>query len=137
MAAPLKCRTKVLVAHDERLIAETLQIILDRNGFETTCVYSGKQAIDAAREWRPHVFLSETIVPGSEGGVDGLEAGLQICAIHPRCRVLLFTGQPERAELLRSGHTPARDFEILLKPVPPVELLKRIRAALKNLPATA
>jgi DNA-binding response OmpR family regulator len=137
MAAPPKGRTKVLVAHDERLIAETLRIILNRNGFETTCVYSGKHAIDAAREWGPHVFLSETTQPGAEGGVDGLDAAIQICAIHPRCRVLLFSGQPDRAEQLRSGHTPAHDFEILLKPVPPVELLKRIRAALKNLPATA
>lgn len=124
MAATPISRPRVLVANDERLIAETLRIILDRNGFETTCVYSGRHAIEAARTWQPHIFLSEALMPG----MTGIDAAIQIRAIHPDCRVLL----------LADPTSPlAHGFQILRKPIPPTELLERLRAALKNLPASA
>lgn len=128
-----KDRPRVLVAHHEPLIAETLRLILNRSGFETACVYSSRQAIEEARLSPPQVFLSEAAMPG----ISGIEAATAICALHPRCRVLLFAAEPGASAQRAPVQTPADGFEILRKPVPPVELLKRLRSLLRRLPATA
>jgi DNA-binding response OmpR family regulator len=124
MAVPSHCRPKVLVAHDDRVIAETLRLILVRSGFDTICVFTGQHAIDAAHGWQPHIFLSEALMPE----VSGIEAATRIRAMHPDCRVLLFSGEEA---------IPAHPFQCLLKPVPPHELVKHLRSALRRLPATA
>jgi DNA-binding response OmpR family regulator len=44
-----QAKPKVLVADDERVIADTLAIILNQSGFEATAVYNGEKAVEAAR----------------------------------------------------------------------------------------
>ena len=46
-------KPKVLVADDERVIADTLAIILNQSGFEAKAVYSGEKAVETAKEWLP------------------------------------------------------------------------------------
>ena len=43
-----KTRHKVLVADDERVIADTLAMILNQSGFEARAVYSGEKALELA-----------------------------------------------------------------------------------------
>lgn len=43
-------RPKVLVADDERVIADTLAIILRQNGFDTAVAYDGEEAVE-----KPHL----------------------------------------------------------------------------------
>jgi len=121
-------RPRVLVADDERLIANTLGTILTRSGFETTVVYDGQQAVDAARVWRPDILLSDVVMPA----LNGVEAAIQICAIIPECRVLLFSGQAGTSDLLQAARARGHNFEVLPKPIPPNELLAHLRSALDN-----
>ena len=41
-------KPKVLVVDDERVIADTLAIILNQNGFDASAVYTGSAAVDLA-----------------------------------------------------------------------------------------
>jgi PleD family two-component response regulator len=40
---------RILIADDERAIADTLQLILSRHGFEVVIAYDGKTALEKAR----------------------------------------------------------------------------------------
>lgn len=117
-------RTRVLIADDERIIADTLGLILNQNGFAAAAVYSGPQAVEAARQFKPQVFLADVVMPG----MSGIEAAIQICTMIPACRVLLLSGQAATSDLLRDARLRGHDFEILLKPVHPNQLLERLRA---------
>jgi len=114
----------VLIADDERLIADTLALILKQAGFQAETVYSGQKAVEAARHRSPDIFLADVVMPG----MTGIDAAIEIAAINPGCRVLLLSGQAATADLLRDARLRGHHFEVLLKPVHPSQLLARLRA---------
>ena len=115
---------KVLIVDDERVIADTLVIILNRSGFDATAVYSGERAVEAAQEMRPDMMISDVIM----ADMNGIDAAIKIRGILPACKVLLFSGQAATADLLEKARTQGYEFEILAKPVHPQDLLARLRA---------
>ncbi len=60
---------RVLIADDEKIIADTLALILNLNGFEATAAYSGEQAVETARTLRPNALISD-ICMGKMSGID-------------------------------------------------------------------
>lgn len=116
-------RRRVLVADDEHIIADTLGLILNRSGFEAATVYSGQKAVETAQSWPPDVFLTDVVMPG----LSGIDAAIQICTMIPHCRVLLLSGQAATTDLLREARVRGHEFEILLKPVHPAQLLALLR----------
>ena len=119
-------KPRVLIADDERTIADTLRIILHQNGFDAAAVYDGQQAIDTARAWVPDLLLSDIFMPV----LGGIDAAIQICARQPACRVVLLSANAEAASLRRNMCQLGFNCEILYKPVPPAELLGRLRTIL-------
>jgi CheY-like chemotaxis protein len=115
--------TRILVVDDERIIADTLKLILDRNGFEAFAAYDGIAAVELAQEAAPDILLCDVIMPG----LDGVEVAIRIRAIHPGCRVLLLSGQAGVEDLLRNARVRGHHFDILIKPIHPSELLKILR----------
>ncbi len=115
---------KVLIVDDERVIADTLVIILNRSGFDATAVYSGERAVEAAQEMRPDMMISDVIM----ADMNGIDAAIKIRGMLPSCKVLLFSGQAATADLLEKARTQGYEFEILAKPVHPQDLLARLRA---------
>jgi CheY-like chemotaxis protein len=117
-------KPKVLVADDERVIADTLAIILNQSGFEATAVYSGEKALEAARDLRPDMLISDVIMPD----LNGIDTAIRIRAMLPSCKILLFSGQAATADLLDRARVQGHEFEILAKPVHPQDLLARLRS---------
>jgi CheY-like chemotaxis protein len=113
---------KVLVADDERLIADTLAMILRQNGFEAYAVYSGEEALAKAKSFQPDMLISDVVMTG----IDGVETAIRMRARLPGLRVLLFSGQAATANLLEEARTQGHDFELLQKPVHPTDLLAKI-----------
>ena len=56
-------RLKVLIADDEPIIADTLAMILEQDGYQAEAVYGGRQAVEKARRWTPDLFLSDVNMP--------------------------------------------------------------------------
>lgn len=118
-----KPKPKVLVVDDERVIADTLAIILNQHGYEASAVYTGTAAVERARSVRPDLVISDVIMPD----MNGIEAAIAIRKFHPGCKILLFSGQAATADLLENARAHGHEFEILAKPVHPQDLLSKLR----------
>lgn len=119
-----KQKPKVLVVDDERVIADTLAIILNQHGYEASAVYTGNGAVERARTVRPDLIISDVIMPD----MNGIEAAIHIRKFLPSCKILLFSGQAATADLLESARAQGHEFEILAKPVHPQDLLAKLRS---------
>jgi CheY-like chemotaxis protein len=116
-------KPKVLVADDERVIADTLAIILNQSGFDATAVYSGEKAVETAKSLRPDMVISDVIMTD----LNGIDAAIKIREMLPGCKILLFSGQAATADLLDRAQGQGHQFEILAKPVHPQDLLAKLR----------
>ena len=62
-------KPRVLVADDERVIADTLAMILNQSGFEARAVYSGEGALDLAQSFQPDMLILDYMLPDVNGNV--------------------------------------------------------------------
>ena len=120
-----KPKPKVLVVDDERVIADTLAIILNQHGYDAAPVYTGHAAIERARTVRPDLIISDVIF--TDEPISGIDVAIKVREILPACKILLFSGQAATANLLETARAQGHDFEILAKPVHPQELLAKLR----------
>lgn len=116
-------KPRVLVVDDERVIADTLAVILNQSGFEARAVYSGERALELAAEWQPQMLISDVIM----ADLNGIDAAIRIRELLPKIKILLFSGQAATADLLEKARARGYEFEILAKPVHPQDLLNRLR----------
>ena len=116
-------KPKVLVADDERVIADTLAMILNQSGFNARAVYSGENALELASTFEPDMLISDVIMDD----LNGIDAAIRIRELLPRIKILLFSGQAATADLLEKARTQGYEFEILAKPVHPQDLLTKLR----------
>lgn len=58
---------RVLIADDDRDGALTLSTLLELEGYEVRAVHGGQEALDAAREFQPHVILLDIGMPKITG----------------------------------------------------------------------
>jgi len=114
----------VLVVDDEHVIADTLAIILNQNGFEALPIYTGKDAIDRARKLRPNLLISDVIFKNES--ITGIDVAIKVRQSVPGCKILLFSGQAATADLLETARAQGHEFEILAKPVHPQDLLAKL-----------
>lgn len=119
-----KTKPKVLVVDDERVIADTLAIILNQHGYDAAAVYTGTAAVERARSVRPDLIISDVIMPD----MNGIEAAINIRQFLPECKILLFSGQAATANLLESARAQGHEFEILAKPIHPQDLLAKLKS---------
>src|ERR1700728_1755951 len=89
-------RPAILIVDDERVIADTLAIILSRSGFATFTAYNGSSALELAEIVQPRLLISDVVMPG----MTGVELAITLGELVPDCKVLLFSGQAATADLL-------------------------------------
>ena len=118
-------KIRIIVVDDEPVIAETVVEILNQEGFEATAVTNGASAVELAKTLNPDVVLSDVIMPG----LNGIEAGIKIREIVPKCKIILFSGQAATVDLLEKARVAGHRFEILAKPISPEKLIAVIRAS--------
>ncbi len=116
-------KPKILVADDERVIADTLAMILNQSGFEARAVYSGEKALESVATFVPDMLISDVIM----ADLNGIDAAIRIRKLLPGIKVLLFSGQAATADLLEKARADGHEFEILAKPVHPQDLLNKLR----------
>jgi CheY-like chemotaxis protein len=114
---------RILVVDDEKVIADTIVQILNRNGFIAEAAYGGAEAIEKAKRVCPELVLSDVLMPQ----VDGVEAAIAIRKLCPETRIILFSGQASTVEILARARERGHTFELLPKPIHPTELIKRLR----------
>ena len=119
-------RALVFVVDDEPSIAQTAALILCGNGFDARAFTDPLEAWKAARSEAPNFLLADVIMPV----LNGFELGTGVVADCPQCKVLLFSGNPDARERFATSATE-KSFDLIMKPIQPVDLLEVIRRKLE------
>lgn len=122
-----KVRPVVLVVDDERAIADTLSIILAKNGFAVQTAYNAASALHLATAMPPDVLLSDVMMGP---GMDGAQLAIEMTHFYPDCKIILFSGHAAVHDLLEKASAQGYCFKLLTKPVHPADLLATINECL-------
>lgn len=114
---------RIFVVDDEQVIAQTLAVILRQSGFVVYAFTNPIEALIGAASEAPDLLISDVMMPE----MSGIDLAIQLRKRHPECKVLLFSGQAATADLLRVARQQGHDFELLLKPVHPKDILRAIK----------
>jgi DNA-binding response OmpR family regulator len=120
--------SNILVVEDDSDIAELVVRYLEKAGYATTHVSSGRDALDAIRAKAPDLVVLDVMLPQ----VDGLEvcrllrAGSATAAIP----IIMVTARADESERIVGLEIGADDY--LAKPFSPNELVARVRALLRR-----
>lgn len=112
--------SRVLVVDDEAIIADTLAHVLIFHGFEAISVHSGEAALELARTFQPDAAIIDVIL----SNLNGIETAIAILRDLPSCRIVLFSGHQETATLLAEAAVNGHSFDVLAKPVHPLDFIK-------------
>ncbi len=112
---------RVMIVDDEPVVADTLRLIFQKNGFEAQSVYSADAAMACAASFTPELMLCDINMPEK----DGVELISAMNQDHPACRILVLTGAyASMARVREFGATLKRTLPILAKPCAPADVLR-------------
>lgn len=115
---------RVLVVDDEPNIADTLALILRRNGFDVDVAYGGQEALLSASTVQPAIVLADCWLRD----MDGIETARLLREIAPSCRIFMLSGQPDTSPLMKAAKESGHFSDILFKPIHPDILVNRMRS---------
>ena len=115
----------ILLVEDSALVTDALRILFEETGHRVTVAATAAEAIAAATAARPDVMLLDLGLPDADG-LTVLEA-LGPRGLAPRHTIAL-TGDGDDGTIRRCRAAGCHD--VLLKPVPPGTLLKKVREAM-------
>ena len=120
--------TRILIVEDDPDIAELVARYLDKAGFTTECVVSGRDALTAIAARPPDLLVLDLMLPH----LDGLEVcrlirGNEATSALP---IIMLTARAEESERIVGLEIGADDY--LAKPFSPGELVARVRALLRR-----
>jgi DNA-binding response OmpR family regulator len=119
---PAETKKRVLVVDDERVIADTLTVILRKSGYEAATCYDAMGALEKCTSFDPSLVITDVSMPG----MDGIDLAILLAKQLPSCRVLLFSGHLTSIDRLEEARLSGHDFEFLEKPMDPKTLLARL-----------
>jgi two-component system response regulator MtrA len=102
-----------------------LGIVLRGEGFETSFVADGDQALGMFRKEKPDVVLLDLMLPGT----DGIEVCRQIRA-ESGVPIVMLTAKGDTTDVVLGLESGADDY--VVKPFKPKELVARVRARLRS-----
>jgi FixJ family two-component response regulator len=123
----------IFVVDDEFVIASTLALILIHKGFEAISFSAPGEALEAARSRAPDLLITDVVMPH----FSGVDLAIRIQEQCPNCKVLLFSGQAATAASLLTAKERGQNFDIMSKPVHPMDLLRKIAEATADIPGLA
>lgn len=119
---------KIVVADDDRQILGALRIILSARGYDVAIAADGKQALDRVIDDHPDLVVLDLGMPG----LDGL-AVIEAIRGWSTVPILVISGRTDSAEKVEALDRGADDY--VTKPFATDELLARIRALVRRMPA--
>lgn len=119
-------RGLVVVAEDEKAIADLERMYLEDAGFGVTVERDGAAALEAVRRMRPVLVVLDVGLPGT----DGIEVCRALRAEGDWTPVIFVTARDDEVDRLRGLELGADDY--LTKPFSPRELVVRVKGILRR-----
>lgn len=116
---------KILVVDDDREIVEFLSIYLNKEGYEVSCSYNGKEALDKIKSDEFHLILMDIMMPK----MDGLET-IKIIRQNINVPIIFLTAKDNQQDKIKGFISGCDDY--VTKPFDLVELSLRISAMIKR-----
>jgi DNA-binding response OmpR family regulator len=114
----------VLIVDDEPQIADTLAIVFKMAGVLAFPCHSGDEALWLIDSLTPDILLTDVMMPG----MSGIDLAIAVSARKYGTKILLLSRNAATRDLLEDAKAKGHEFEIIAKPVPPQELINRVRA---------
>ncbi len=118
-------KTKILVVDDDRHIAELISLYLNKEGYETKEVYSGKKAVEEFPAYSPFLVILDLMLPEMDG--------YQVCSELRKISavpIIMLTAKGETFDKVLGLELGADDY--IVKPFEPKELIARVKAVLRR-----
>jgi len=122
-------KSRILVIEDEASLARFLQLELNHEGYQVETAQSGYEALGRISEEKWDLVLLDIMMPG----LDGFEVCRRIRK-HRNIPIIMLTARDATLDKVDGLDAGADDY--VTKPFVIEELLARIRARLRSLPAT-
>lgn len=123
-----KFNHRILIADDDPDIVEMLQYNLKKEGYEVKTASNGKEAIEMALSFQPHLILMDIMMPQ----MDGIEAS-RIIKETPETTetyIIFLTARSEEYSEVAAFDIGADDY--IVKPIKPRALMSRISAVFRR-----
>ena len=121
-------KSRVVIVEDEPHIVLSLEILLQRAGYETVTATDGEESLVLIRRLRPDVVLLDIMLPTRNG--------YEVCQAiksDPELRsipVIMLSAKGQQVEILKGLELGASVY--IAKPFGNAEVLEAIRAALES-----
>jgi len=121
-------KENILVVEDEEDILELITYNLTREGYQTSGVTTGEEALRAVKSAPPDLMVLDLMLPG----VDGLEVcrKLKTGSDTKSISIVMLTAKGEEADIVTGLEMGADDY--IVKPFSPRVLTARVRAVLRR-----
>ncbi|MDH3421053.1 MAG: response regulator [Gammaproteobacteria bacterium] len=116
-------RKRVLIVDDRPELRSLISLTLGASSYEIAEAGNGKDAIELARTFRPHVLVLDVVMPGELSGHDVCLAVKSDPALEGT-QVVMLTARAEQGDRKAAARLGADDY--LVKPFSPLELIDRI-----------
>jgi len=117
---------KILVIEDEKLLADSIKVLLERQGYEVECVYDGRSGVEYAQLDIYDLIILDVMLPE----LDGFQVAREERARHSATPILMLTARSELEDRI-AGLNAGADY-YLTKPFDSGELMACIHALLRR-----
>jgi DNA-binding response OmpR family regulator len=124
--SPNQSNHRIFIVDDEEIIASTVALILQKQGYDASAFVDPDVALMAAEADPPDLLISDVVMKE----MSGIDLAIRLEATCPACRVLLVSGQASTEHMLEAARAAGHNFGILAKPVHPRDLLLRVELEL-------
>jgi DNA-binding response OmpR family regulator len=122
-----KLSSKILVVDDDANARMILNRILSKAGYETREAKDGKEALEAAREYKPDVMIIDWMMPEMDG--EQLASCIKNDATLRFTYIILLTARGDTKDRVRGLQAGADDY--ITKPAPHQEVLARVQSGMR------
>jgi polar amino acid transport system substrate-binding protein len=124
--APKGGTETILLAEDNSSVSTLIETILGSYGYQVILAIDGQEAIEKFGAHREDIklVLMDVIMPGK----NGQEALQEIRLLQPDIRAFYLSGYT--ADFIQSRGVKEEGIELIMKPIQPMELLRKVRRAL-------
>ena len=126
MSMQEKNQINILIVDDEESIVEFIKMGLEAEGYIIHTAYDGIEAVEKAKEIKPHIIILDIMIPG----INGYEACQEIKK-YIKTSIIMLTAKDDIDDRVRGLDLGADDY--MVKPFSFKELVARINARLRSM----